>query len=192
MAAAPAAGAAARGRGATSFQRKAAAGSRLAAVPGTRPSVRHGQLLLSSGLPSLDCVLGWWGAGPGTRLLPPPLPARQLPPSPGPACPLPSVTLQRLPKAFPSAPQLPGLGGGWGKEEGGKQVPFPARVPCPACGGGGGAGSAAGVRRGGSPLALRFGRFSSPLEREAALRVALATPSWHGPNGHPEGFHSLF
>lgn len=67
MAAAPAAGGAARGRGATSFQRKAAAGSRLAAVAGTRPSVRHGQLLLSSGLPSLDCVLGWWGAGPGTR-----------------------------------------------------------------------------------------------------------------------------
>ncbi|NXX87600.1 ELP4 protein, partial [Centropus bengalensis] len=51
---------------ATSFQRRAAAGSRLAAVPGTRPSLRHGQLLLSCGLPSLDSVLGWWGAGPGT------------------------------------------------------------------------------------------------------------------------------
>ncbi|KAM6274351.1 elongator complex protein 4 isoform 2-T2 [Porphyrio hochstetteri] len=57
MAAVPAAGGAARDRGATSFQRKAAACSRLAAVVGTRPSVRHGQLLLSSGLPSLDSVL---------------------------------------------------------------------------------------------------------------------------------------
>uniref|UniRef100_A0A8C4VAH1 Elongator complex protein 4 n=1 Tax=Falco tinnunculus TaxID=100819 RepID=A0A8C4VAH1_FALTI len=68
MAAVPAAGGAARGRGATSFQRKAAAGSRLAAVAGTRPSVRHGQLLLSSGLPSLDCVLGG-GVAVGTLLL---------------------------------------------------------------------------------------------------------------------------
>ncbi|XP_074005519.1 elongator complex protein 4 [Numenius arquata] len=67
-AAAPAVGGAARGRGATSFQRKAAAGSRLAAVAGTRPSVRHGQLLLSSGLPSLDCVLGG-GVAVGTLLL---------------------------------------------------------------------------------------------------------------------------
>ncbi|XP_065492462.1 elongator complex protein 4 [Caloenas nicobarica] len=64
MAAAPAL----RGCGATSFQRKAAAGSRLAAVAGTRPSVRHGQLLLSSGLPSLDCVLGG-GIAVGTLLL---------------------------------------------------------------------------------------------------------------------------
>nr|XP_021135481.1 elongator complex protein 4 isoform X2 [Columba livia] len=64
MAAAPAP----RGCGATSFQRKAAAGSRLAAVAGTRPSVRHGQLLLSSGLPSLDCVLGG-GIAVGTLLL---------------------------------------------------------------------------------------------------------------------------
>uniref|UniRef100_A0A452HHE5 Elongator complex protein 4 n=1 Tax=Gopherus agassizii TaxID=38772 RepID=A0A452HHE5_9SAUR len=43
--------------GATSFQRKVPASSRLATIAGTRPSVRHGQLLLSSGLPSLDCVL---------------------------------------------------------------------------------------------------------------------------------------
>ncbi|XP_054490763.2 elongator complex protein 4 isoform X2 [Agelaius phoeniceus] len=44
-------------RGRTSFQRRPGAGPRLPALPGTRPSVRHGQLLLSSGLPSLDCVL---------------------------------------------------------------------------------------------------------------------------------------
>lgn len=77
MAAAAAAGAAPRGPGATSFQRKAAGSSRLAALPGTRPSLRHGQLLLSSGLPSLDYVLGWWEAGPGNRLLhhPPTLPS---------------------------------------------------------------------------------------------------------------------
>ncbi|XP_062432291.1 elongator complex protein 4 [Rhea pennata] len=67
--AAPASGAAARGGGAPSFQRKAAAGgSRLAAIAGTRPAVRHGQLLLSSGLPSLDCVLGG-GLAVGTLLL---------------------------------------------------------------------------------------------------------------------------
>ncbi|XP_067388172.1 elongator complex protein 4 isoform X1 [Emydura macquarii macquarii] len=54
--------------GATSFQRKVPASSRLAAIPGTRPSVRHGQLLLSSGLPSLDCVLGG-GLAVGTLLL---------------------------------------------------------------------------------------------------------------------------
>ncbi|XP_062476307.1 elongator complex protein 4 isoform X1 [Pezoporus occidentalis] len=65
---AAAAGGASRCCGATSFQRKAAAGSRLAAVAGTRPSVRHGQLLLSSGLPSLDCVLGG-GIAVGTLLL---------------------------------------------------------------------------------------------------------------------------
>uniref|UniRef100_A0A8D2M348 Uncharacterized protein n=1 Tax=Zonotrichia albicollis TaxID=44394 RepID=A0A8D2M348_ZONAL len=47
-------------RGRTSFQRRPGAGPRPPALPGTRPSVRHGQLLLSSGLPSLDCVLGWW------------------------------------------------------------------------------------------------------------------------------------
>uniref|UniRef100_A0A8V5FL01 Elongator complex protein 4 n=1 Tax=Melopsittacus undulatus TaxID=13146 RepID=A0A8V5FL01_MELUD len=65
---AAAAGGTAQGRGATSFQRKAADGSRLATVVGTRPSVRHGQLLLSSGLPSLDCVLGG-GIAVGTLLL---------------------------------------------------------------------------------------------------------------------------
>ncbi|CAM5121091.1 unnamed protein product [Eretmochelys imbricata] len=54
--------------GATSFQRKVPASSRLAAIAGTRPSVRHGQLLLSSGLPSLDCVLGG-GLAVGTLLL---------------------------------------------------------------------------------------------------------------------------
>nr|XP_032624409.1 elongator complex protein 4 isoform X1 [Chelonoidis abingdonii] len=54
--------------GATSFQRKVPARSRLAAIAGTRPSVRHGQLLLSSGLPSLDCVLGG-GLAVGTLLL---------------------------------------------------------------------------------------------------------------------------
>uniref|UniRef100_A0A8C0J0Y3 Uncharacterized protein n=1 Tax=Chelonoidis abingdonii TaxID=106734 RepID=A0A8C0J0Y3_CHEAB len=53
--------------GATSFQRKVPARSRLAAIAGTRPSVRHGQLLLSSGLPSLDCVLGWCRAGTRPR-----------------------------------------------------------------------------------------------------------------------------
>lgn len=47
-------------RGRTSFQRRPGAGPRPSALPGTRPSLRHGQLLLSSGLPSLDCVLGWW------------------------------------------------------------------------------------------------------------------------------------
>ncbi|XP_015283933.1 PREDICTED: elongator complex protein 4 [Gekko japonicus] len=54
----------------TSFQRKVpgGGGSRLAILPGTRPSVRHGQLLLSSGLPSLDCVLGG-GLAVGTLLL---------------------------------------------------------------------------------------------------------------------------
>ncbi|XP_068541138.1 elongator complex protein 4 isoform X2 [Anas acuta] len=62
------AGTAAAGGPATSFQRKAAGGSRLSALPGTRPSARHGQLLLSSGLPSLDAVLGG-GLAVGTLLL---------------------------------------------------------------------------------------------------------------------------
>ncbi|XP_060118922.1 elongator complex protein 4 [Heteronotia binoei] len=54
----------------TSFQRKVpgGGGSRLAILPGTRPSVRRGQLLLSSGIPSLDCVLGG-GLAVGTLLL---------------------------------------------------------------------------------------------------------------------------
>ncbi|XP_048341483.1 elongator complex protein 4 isoform X2 [Sphaerodactylus townsendi] len=58
-------------RAPTSFQRKVpggGGGSRLAVLPGTRPSVRHGQLLLSSGVPSLDCVLGG-GLAVGTLLL---------------------------------------------------------------------------------------------------------------------------
>ncbi|XP_064513068.1 elongator complex protein 4 isoform X2 [Pseudopipra pipra] len=55
-------------RGRTSFQRRAGAGARPAALPGTRPALRHGQLLLSSGLPSLDCVLGG-GVAVGTLLL---------------------------------------------------------------------------------------------------------------------------
>ncbi|XP_040557083.1 elongator complex protein 4 isoform X1 [Gallus gallus] len=63
-------GGAARGGGAattsTSFRRSG--GSRLAAVPGTRPALRHGQLLLSCGVPSLDCVLGG-GLAVGTLLL---------------------------------------------------------------------------------------------------------------------------
>ncbi|CAN8213624.1 unnamed protein product [Coccothraustes coccothraustes] len=55
-------------RGRTSFQRRPGPGPRPPALPGTRPSVRHGQLLLSSGLPSLDCVLGG-GVAVGTLLL---------------------------------------------------------------------------------------------------------------------------
>lgn len=78
-------GGAARGGGAattsTSFRRSG--GSRLAAVPGTRPALRHGQLLLSCGVPSLDCVLGWWS---GTRRRRPcgiPRPGRPCPQPPG-------------------------------------------------------------------------------------------------------------
>ncbi|XP_070813621.1 elongator complex protein 4 isoform X2 [Pituophis catenifer annectens] len=54
----------------TSFQRKVpdGGGGRLAVLPGTRPSVRHGQLLVSSGVPSLDSVLGG-GLAIGTLLL---------------------------------------------------------------------------------------------------------------------------
>ncbi|XP_066494112.1 elongator complex protein 4 isoform X2 [Tiliqua scincoides] len=54
----------------TSFHRTAPGGGsgRLALVPGSRPSVRHGQLLVSSGLPSLDAVLGG-GLPVGTLLL---------------------------------------------------------------------------------------------------------------------------
>nr|XP_034973795.1 elongator complex protein 4 isoform X2 [Zootoca vivipara] len=60
-------------RATTSFQRKGpdrggGGGGRLAVLPGTRPSVRHGQLLLSSGVPSLDYVLGG-GLAVGTLLL---------------------------------------------------------------------------------------------------------------------------
>ncbi|XP_060622241.2 elongator complex protein 4 isoform X2 [Anolis sagrei] len=54
---------------ATSFQRRGGGGGgRLASLPGTRPSARHGQLLLSSGLPSLDAKLGG-GMAVGTLLL---------------------------------------------------------------------------------------------------------------------------
>ncbi|XP_034273087.1 elongator complex protein 4 [Pantherophis guttatus] len=54
----------------TSFQRKVpdGGGGRLAVLPGTRPSVRHGQLLVSSGVPSLDSFLGG-GLAIGTLLL---------------------------------------------------------------------------------------------------------------------------
>uniref|UniRef100_A0A8C5S000 Elongator complex protein 4 n=1 Tax=Laticauda laticaudata TaxID=8630 RepID=A0A8C5S000_LATLA len=63
-------GLARRERATTSFQRKVpdGGGGRLAVLPGTRPSVRHGQLLLSSGVPSLDSVLGG-GLAIGTILL---------------------------------------------------------------------------------------------------------------------------
>lgn len=49
----------------TSFQRKGpraggtdSGGSRLVSIAGTRPSVRNGQLLVSTGLPALDQLLG--------------------------------------------------------------------------------------------------------------------------------------
>ncbi|XP_032080101.1 elongator complex protein 4 isoform X1 [Thamnophis elegans] len=63
-------GLARRERATTSFQRKVpdGGGGRLAVLPGTRPSVRHGQLLLSTGVPSLDSVLGG-GLAIGTLLL---------------------------------------------------------------------------------------------------------------------------
>jgi len=40
----------------TSFQKKSR--SKLVSIPGTRPSVQNGQLLLSSGVSSLDYVIG--------------------------------------------------------------------------------------------------------------------------------------
>ncbi|XP_006883787.1 PREDICTED: elongator complex protein 4 [Elephantulus edwardii] len=59
----------------TSFQRKGPraggidrGGSRLVSIPGTRPSVRNGQLLVSTGLPALDQLLGG-GLAVGTVLL---------------------------------------------------------------------------------------------------------------------------
>ncbi|XP_029770651.1 elongator complex protein 4 isoform X1 [Suricata suricatta] len=59
----------------TSFQRRGpkASGSdssysRLVSIPGTRPSVRNGQLLVSTGLPALDQLLGG-GLAVGTVLL---------------------------------------------------------------------------------------------------------------------------
>lgn len=50
--------------GTTSFQRRgkaagaAGGGPRLVSIAGTRPSVRNGQLLVSTGLPALDQLLG--------------------------------------------------------------------------------------------------------------------------------------
>lgn len=40
----------------TSFQKKSR--SKLIQIPGTKPSVHTGQLIVSSGVPSLDCALG--------------------------------------------------------------------------------------------------------------------------------------
>lgn len=60
--------------GTTSFQRKSKAsgadggGPRLLSIAGTRPSVRNGQLLVSTGLPALDQLLGG-GLAVGTLLL---------------------------------------------------------------------------------------------------------------------------
>ncbi|XP_055455325.1 elongator complex protein 4 isoform X1 [Psammomys obesus] len=60
--------------GTTSFQRKGKAsgasggGPRLLSIAGTRPSVRNGQLLVSTGLPALDQLLGG-GLAVGTLLL---------------------------------------------------------------------------------------------------------------------------
>ncbi|CAM4517731.1 unnamed protein product [Leuciscus chuanchicus] len=50
----------------TSFQKKTR--SKLVSIPGTRPSVQNGQLLLSSGVSSLDYVIGG-GLAVGTLLL---------------------------------------------------------------------------------------------------------------------------
>ncbi|XP_058858881.1 elongator complex protein 4 isoform X3 [Acipenser ruthenus] len=51
---------------ATSFQKKSR--SKLASIPGTRPSVQNGQLLVSTGVTSLDYVIGG-GLAVGTLLL---------------------------------------------------------------------------------------------------------------------------
>ncbi|KAF6103193.1 elongator acetyltransferase complex subunit 4 [Phyllostomus discolor] len=68
-------GAAAASKNVTSFQRKGprasgtdSGGSRLVSIAGTRPSVRNGQLLVSTGLPALDQLLGG-GLAVGTVLL---------------------------------------------------------------------------------------------------------------------------
>lgn len=64
----------ARRSGTTSFQRRgkasgaAGGGPRLVSIAGTRPSVRNGQLLVSTGLPALDQLLGG-GLAVGTLLL---------------------------------------------------------------------------------------------------------------------------
>nr|XP_020019194.1 elongator complex protein 4-like isoform X2 [Castor canadensis] len=59
----------------TSFQRRGtkasgtdSGGPRLVSIAGTRPSVRNGQLLVSTGLPALDQLLGG-GLAVGTVLL---------------------------------------------------------------------------------------------------------------------------
>ncbi|XP_045049986.2 elongator complex protein 4 isoform X2 [Desmodus rotundus] len=69
------AAAAAASKNVTSFQRKGpraggtdSGGSRLVSIAGTRPSVRNGQLLVSTGLPALDQLLGG-GLAVGTVLL---------------------------------------------------------------------------------------------------------------------------
>ncbi|GCB74214.1 hypothetical protein scyTo_0003302 [Scyliorhinus torazame] len=53
-------------RAGTSFQRRAR--NQRATAPGTRPSLRNGQLLLSTGVPSLDYIIGG-GLAVGTLLL---------------------------------------------------------------------------------------------------------------------------
>ncbi|GAA6089784.1 elongator complex protein 4, partial [Tachysurus ichikawai] len=53
-------------RSATSFQKKSR--SKLLQIPGTKPSVHTGQLIVSSGVPSLDCALGG-GLAVGSLLL---------------------------------------------------------------------------------------------------------------------------
>ncbi|OCT81890.1 hypothetical protein XELAEV_18024397mg [Xenopus laevis] len=50
----------------TSFKRKVR--GKFPALPGTRPSVHNGQLLVSTGVPSLDHILGG-GLAVGTLLL---------------------------------------------------------------------------------------------------------------------------
>eukprot|EP00118_Oscarella_pearsei_P016482 m.157912 g.157912 ORF g.157912 m.157912 type:complete len:362 (+) comp38718_c0_seq1:14-1099(+) len=52
----------------TSFRKKVASKSRPTLPPGTKPSVQHGQLLTSTGVPSVDHLLGG-GLAVGTALL---------------------------------------------------------------------------------------------------------------------------
>lgn len=59
----------------TSFQRRGpragasdSGGPRLVSIAGTRPSVRNGQLLVSTGLPALDQLLGRFGTEMGSTL----------------------------------------------------------------------------------------------------------------------------
>lgn len=102
-------------RGCTSFQRRPGAGPRPPALPGTRPALRRGQLLLSSGLPSLDCVLGWWewDWDPVLRPRRPPL-CRTQPVTPG------------CSRASPSSPRSRwSRGGREGRRDGGGRACFP-------------------------------------------------------------------